>query len=192
MIRKLSLVALAAVLVAPTARAQTQVQATGATGAVNDVLFAEVAAIGGLAELTISELGQTKATDPELKKFSSRMIADHTRLNQQLMTLAGQKGIALPKTLDTRSTFCSQSLAGLSGEKFDMCYAKAQVQVHMESVAAFEAEAERGQDPDVKALAAKALPVIKEHLQMIKPIAMRYEKDQNAAGAHGNQDTPRP
>ena len=31
----------------------------------------------------------------------------------------------------------------------------------MESVAAFEAEAERGQDPDVKALAAKALPHIK-------------------------------
>ena len=41
----------------------------------------------------------------------------------------------------------------------------------------FEAEAERGQDPEVKALAAKALPHIKHHLATIKPIAMRYEQE---------------
>jgi hypothetical protein len=57
----------------------------------------------------------------------------------------------------------------------------------MDAVAAFEAEAHRGQNPNIKALAAKALPVIKEHLKTIKPIAMRYEKekteDQSAARA---------
>src|SRR5918998_1098059 len=68
------------------------------------------------------------------------------------------------------------ALAGLSGEKFDRCYAKAQLIIHMDSVAMFEAEAERGQDPAVKALAAKSLPHIKHHLAMIKPIAERYEK----------------
>ena len=90
--------------------------------------------------------------------------------------LAGSRSPCL-RTVDPKSQFCAQSLAGLSGEKFDRCYAKAQLVIHMDSVAMFEAEAERGQDPEVKALAAKALPHIKHHLATIKPIAMRYEKE---------------
>ena len=43
-------------------------------------------------------------------------------------------------------------------------------------MALFEAEAERGQDAEVKALAAKGVGHIKGHLKEIKPIAMRYEK----------------
>ena len=134
---------------------------------------------GGLAEVTISQLGVQQATDPELKKFSQQMIDEHTRMNSELMQLAAQKQIARAPDVDARAQFCAQSLAGLSGEEFDRCYAKAQLVAHMDSVATFEAEAERGQDPDVKALAAKALPHIKEHLKMIKPIAMRYEKDKD-------------
>ena len=75
--------------------------------------------------------------------------------------------------------FCAQSLAGLSGEEFDRCYAKAQLVAHMDSLGIFEAEAERGQDPQVKALAAKAVQHIREHLRMIRPIAMKYEKEKH-------------
>jgi len=144
---------------------------------VSDALFAEVAACSGMAEVALSELGKQKATDPELKKFSEKMIEDHMKLNGELKSLAAQKRMTLPATLDAKARFCSQSLGGLSGEKFDKCYAKAQLVAHMEAVAAFEAEAERGQDSEVRALAEKALPKIKEHLQQIKPIAMKYEKE---------------
>jgi putative membrane protein len=173
MIRILSLAATAAVLLAPAAQAQ----GTASRGAVNDSLFAAAAAAGGMAELQISELGVQKATDPDLKRFSQRMIDEHTRMNQELATLAAQKRIALPRTLDACAQFCSQSLAGLSGEEFDQCYAKAQLVAHMDAVATFKAEAERGMDPQMKALAAKALPHIEEHLKTIKPIAMRFEKE---------------
>jgi len=159
------------------APAQTSAQ----RGAVSDPLFAAVAAESGLSEVAISELGVQRATNAELKQFSQRMIDDHTRLNQQLTELAARKGLALPRALGARSQFCSQSLAGLTGEEFDRCYAKAQLVSHMEAVGAFEAESERGQDPDLKALAAQALPRIKEHLAMIKPIAMKFEKSDGAS-----------
>ena len=150
----------------------------------SDSLFAMAAADGGLAEVTLAELGVQKATDPELKKFSQHMIEEHTKMNAELTALAARKGMALPRTITIGHQFCAQSLAGLSGEEFDRCYAKAQLVLHMDSVAKFEAEAERGQDPDVKALAAKSLPHIKEHLKEIKPIAMRYEKEKpSTAGA---------
>jgi putative membrane protein len=142
---------------------------------VNDTLFAQSAAASGMAELVISELGLKQAQSAELKEFSQRMIADHTKMNAELKTLAAQKQIPLPTQLDARSQFCAQSLAGTPSEKFDLCYAKAQLSAHLEAVSAFEAEAERGQDPEVKALAAKALPHLKEHLHMIKSIVAKLD-----------------
>jgi putative membrane protein len=180
MIRTLTLAALAAALAAPMAHAQ----GTAARAGVNDSLFAAAAASGGLAEVSLSQLGVQKATDPELKRFSQQMIDEHTRMNSELTTLATQKRVALPRMADSRAQFCAQSLAGLSGEEFDRCYAKAQLVAHMDSVATFEAEAERGQDRDMKALAARTLPHLKDHLKMIKPIAERYEKEKpSTAGA---------
>lgn len=150
---------------------------TGNQGAVNDALFAAAAGIQGMAEVQLAELGERKATDPELKRFSRQMIDEHTRMNRELTDLAARKRVALPQNVDQRAAFCAQSLAGLSGEEFDKCYAKAQLVAHMDSLAAFEAEAERGQDADIKALAARGVPHIREHLKQIKPIAQRSMKD---------------
>lgn len=147
--------------------------AVNATGT-NDALFAAAAADSGLAELTLSQLGAQRATDPELKRFSQQMIDEHTRMNNELRAICAQKGMRIPEMVDVRAQFCAQSLAGLSGEEFDKCYAKAQLVAHMDAVAAFEAEAERGLDPNIKALAARALPKIKAHLEQIEPIAERY------------------
>ena len=133
----------------------------------------------GWRRLNVSQIGIQRATDPELKRFSQQMVDDHSRMNQELVNLVAQKRIGIPQTIDARAQFCAESLAGLTGPEFDKCYAKAQLVMHMDAVAAFEAEAMRGQDPDIKALAAKALPKIKEHLHQIKPIAMRYEKEKN-------------
>jgi len=204
MIRTTSLATLAIVLAVPVAQAQQQrtagqqqgsagqqrtagqqrgggQQGTAGQAAVNDSLFAAAAAAGGLTEVEISQIGVQRATDPELKQFSQRMIDEHTRMNQELMTLAAQKQVALPRTLDPRAQFCAQSLAGLSGEEFDRCYAKAQLVAHLDSVETFEAEAQRGMDADMRALASKSLPHIKEHLNMIKPIAMRFDKDKSSS-----------
>jgi len=179
MIRTLSLaiLALTLVLAVPMAYAQAPATATAARTAVNDTLFANAAALGGIAELSISELGMQRATDPELKQFSQQMIDEHTKMNNELYALAGRKGIALPRAADARAQFCAESLAGLTGAEFDRCYAKAQLLAHMDAVSAFEAESQRGMDPDIKALAARSLPHIKQHLERIKPIAMRYEKE---------------
>jgi putative membrane protein len=40
------------------------------------------------------------------------------------------------------------------------------VKDHMQDIQEFQNEANNGQDPDVKALAAKALPTLREHLRM--------------------------
>jgi putative membrane protein len=173
MIRIMTVAAVALALAAPAALAQESAH----KGAVNDSLFAQAAESGGLAAVSLSELGVQRAKDPDLRKFSQQMVEEHNRINQQLWTLAAAKRYRLPRTTDARAQFCGQSLAGLSGEEFDRCYAKAQLHMHRDAVAAFEVEAERGQDPQVKAFASQHLSKIKEHLKQIEEIAERFDKE---------------
>ena len=150
---------------------------------VNDALFAAAAADGGLTELSLS-----RDRSPEGHRSRAEAVqpadARGAHSHEQRVEVAGRpEGYSRARGGHVRAQFCAESLAGLSGEHFDRCYAKAQLVVHMESVATFEAEAERGMDPDVKALAAKALPHIKSHLKMIKPIAKKYEHEKEAEEA---------
>ena len=172
MIRRISLAAAfaAAALASSSASAQTSEKM-----GVNDALFAAAAADGGMAEVTMAEMGVKKATNPELKKFSEHMVEAHTKVGNQLKELAAKKGISLPKEVSVGHQFCAQSLAGLSGEEFDHAYSHAQMIGHMATIAAFKAEAERGQDPEVKAWAEKTLPALEEHAKELRPIAMHHE-----------------
>lgn len=175
-----------------TATAQVQAQATstpqaGATVAPQanapsngaqtfDALFAQAAAASGLGEVAIGEIGQKKATDPRLQEFSRMVVADHTKVNKDLMALASQKGIALPADFDARSKFALESLSGAPKEEFDACYVKIQMAIHLEAIAAFEAEVKHGKDQDIKALAKQALPKIKQHLHTLQPIFKEMER----------------
>lgn len=172
---------IAAALLLSASSALAQTDAGGTPSAVDDSLFAGAAAESGAFEVAMSRLGLEKAVDPELKRFSQMMIDDPTKTNEELSRTASAKGIALPAEVGVCPRFKLQSLAGLSGEEFDKCYAEAQAVAHKDAIAIFKAEAERGRDADVKALAAKALPRIQGHLEMSMPVAMKFEKSGGAS-----------
>jgi putative membrane protein len=180
MMRTLILTGLAAALMAPSARSQQQpAPATSSNRApVSDSLFVSAAATGGQAEISLAELGVQRAKDSDLRKLSQKFLDEHNKMNADLTALAAQKRIAVPRGVDARAAFCAQSLAGLSGEEFDRCYAKAQCLMHEGALSAFETEAQRGQDPDLKAWAAKNVSHIREHHKAIKPIAERLCKEE--------------
>ena len=64
--------------------------------AVPDALFAAAAGSGGMAEVNVSKIGLQRATDPELKQFSQRMIDDHTKMNQELVNSSRRKEYVFP------------------------------------------------------------------------------------------------
>ena len=57
-------------------------------------------------------------------------------------------------------------MSNLSGTAFDKAYTKAMVRDHKKDGKEFEREAANGIDSDVKAFAAKMLPILREHLRM--------------------------
>jgi putative membrane protein len=82
------------------------------------------------------------------------------------MQIAKSQDLNLPKGLDAKHQAKEKQLSTTKGQAFDKAYMQDMVQDHKEDVADFRKEAEHGQDPQLKAFAAKYLPVLEQHLRM--------------------------
>jgi putative membrane protein len=135
-----------------------------------DRTFAETAARIGMAEVQLATNVSNRAQTAEVRAFAQRMITDHNRSNQELTTLAAQKGIDPPADLDPKHKELDTTLATLAGPELDRTYMQAMVDDHAAAVAAFQSAAAEASDADLKAWAAKTLPVLHEHHRMAQEI----------------------
>ena len=135
-----------------------------------DHKFALEAALGGMMEVELGRVAAEKGASDEVRQFGQRMVNDHSKANDELKQIAEGKGMMLPTAPDAKHQAEMQKLFALSGEKFDKEYVKMMVKDHKKDVAAFEKEAGGGADADIKAFAARVLPTLREHLQMIQRI----------------------
>ena len=133
------------------------------------------AAQGGMAEVELGKLASTKAQNPEVKSFAQKMVTDHTKANDELKALAGEKNVMPPTGLDPVHQSTMSKLQNLSGAEFDREYVNAMVKDHEATVQLFEKQADDNSDPDAKAFATKNLPTLRMHLEMIKNIQAKLK-----------------
>ena len=133
-----------------------------------DEKFVEKAASGGMAEVQAAQLAQQKSQDAKVKEFAQQMITDHTANNQQLTTLAQQKGVTVPTALDDKDQKDIDKLTKLDGKKFDKAYLKAQVKGHEDMLKLMQKEAKNGKDADLKSFADTTSAAVQKHLDMAK------------------------
>jgi putative membrane protein len=94
-----------------------------------DQTFVKEAGIGGMAEVELSKLAQ-KSENADVKSFADRMIRDHTKANQELITIATGLGVNVPEALDPEHERMQQKLQGLHGKAFDEQYMQGMVEDH--------------------------------------------------------------
>ena len=147
-----------------------------------DMQFVTDAAHGGMAEVQLGQLALQRSKSAEVKRFAQQMIQEHTRANEQLMQLAAQKGITPPTTPGPKYEAAMTRLRQLSGEAFDRAYMnEAGINGHLESAAVYQRQAALGQDPDLKAFAARILPRVQGHLEMASEMTgYRFAQRDNA------------
>lgn len=131
-----------------------------------DMEFMKKAAIGGMAEVELGKLAQQNAEDAQVKQFGQRMEQDHSKAGQQLTSIASQKGVQLPKQLDSKDQKELDRLSRLKGAGFDRAYMKMMVQDHDKDVKEFQHAAQAVKDPDLKNFAQQTLSVIQQHDQL--------------------------
>jgi len=149
----------------------TAMSSKGSAGiSMADKTFIKKAAEGGLAEVELGKLAAEKASNEEVKKFGQRMVDDQGKATKDLLGVADKKGIKVSTDLPKKLQETYEELAKLKGAEFDRAYMKLMVMTHQEDLKEFDKESKTGKDADVKAFAAKTLPVIREHLTMAMEI----------------------
>jgi putative membrane protein len=135
--------------------------------------FMKDACQGGMAEVEMGKLAEQKSKNPEIKKFGQMMVTDHTAAGNDLKALAAKKNITLPTDLGSHKS----TMDSLSKETdgFDKAYVNEMVSDHEADLKEFQKQAQNSSDPDVKAFAAKVVPVIQKHLDAIKAIEAKMK-----------------
>lgn len=137
----------------------------------NDAEFMVEAASGGMMEVELANLALQKGTSTQVKEFARMMIKDHKKANEELKALAASKNIVLPTALIDKHQRVVNDLKDKSVKTFDAKYMNAMLDDHKKDVKEFEEASKDAADPDIRAFAAKTLPVLQEHLRM----ADKYE-----------------
>ncbi|HVZ35691.1 MAG TPA: DUF4142 domain-containing protein, partial [Polyangiaceae bacterium] len=142
--------------------------------------FVKKAALDGMTEVELGKIAASKAQDEKVKQFASRMVADHTKANEELASIAKKKGMKMPTSLDAEHQTMVQGLNAKSGAAFDKAYSEHMDADHAKAVAMFQG-AVTGSDPDLAAFAKKTLPTLQEHKQMATRLASAEKSNSSSS-----------
>jgi putative membrane protein len=131
--------------------------------------YMQVAASNDMYEIQSSQLAAGRAQNPALRSFGEMMIRDHTNTTQQLTAAATAAGMGPPPMamLPMHAEMVAR-LQARSGADFDREYARQQLIAHQQAVALHSNFAARGDVPALRAVAAAAVPVVTQHLNMVR------------------------
>lgn len=154
-------------------------QSTAETTGVNSTLgippttedFVKEASMSDMFEIESSKLALQKGGDAT-KAFAQQMIDAHHKTTSELKALLdGGKVKAVPATaMSDAQTKSLEELRGLSGNDFDEAYQDEQEDAHEDAVDLFKRYGSEGDNPDLKAWAAKTVPALEHHLKMAEDL----------------------
>lgn len=141
--------------------------------------FAVKAADAGMTEVQLGDAAQQLAGGSRIKDFGNMMVRDHSKANDELKTLAATKNITLPDSVGEEHKKHIDDLKKKKGVDFDKAYIDMMVNGHKDVADMFEKAADNLKDADLKAFAARTLPIIRAHLDSAQTIQATMKKQMN-------------
>lgn len=135
-----------------------------------DAMFMREAAAANMAEIQAGRIALEKSGDAQVRQLAQRIVDDHTKAGDQLMSIAQRKQVSLPTEPMPMQRQEADHLKSLSGSAFDQAYAEAMVKDHRDAIKLFVMESANGSDPELKQFASTTLPALKMHLQMAEQL----------------------
>ncbi|MBX9729057.1 MAG: DUF4142 domain-containing protein [Sphingopyxis sp.] len=132
--------------------------------------YVTAAAMSDMYEIESSRLAQEKGQSDEVKAHARRMIEDHTRTSDALKAAVADmgSGMQVPTQLDARHQQMIDALRAAEGAEFDRLYMQQQRMAHDTAYRLHSGFAQGGDNPDLKAVAANAVPIIERHRAMLE------------------------
>jgi len=127
-----------------------------------------------VAEMQMGQLAAQKSPSDDVKQYGQRMLQVHQELDTQLKPVAEKLGVNEPKNPSKKDKQEIERLQALSGSDFDSEFLKAMLKEQRLDVKNFKDEEQRAEDPTVERVAKMDMPVLSQHLQLLKELAQEH------------------
>lgn len=138
--------------------------------------FIDKAAVANQFEIDTSQLALKYGKGEDVKKFAQEMIDDHTKVGEEFKATLAAANITPPaEGLDMahQAKYAKLRLF-TTDDGFDRSYISEQLAAHEEAVKLFKDHAANDPTPAIKEFAAKTLPKLEHHLEMVKGLNGKY------------------
>lgn len=130
-----------------------------------DQQFVDFAAQTDMLEAHFGQMALNQASGRNIKDFAQILVTDHTNDYQQLNRLSEKAGVTVPKAIDAKGNKTIATFEKLKGTAFDSRFIREMISGHEKAIDTYKKEISNGQNSDVKAYAAQAMPALERHLQ---------------------------
>jgi putative membrane protein len=146
--------------------AQFDASAKGGGGAdVDDIAFVKQATESGRKEVRSARDALPQLKKPELKRIAEMLVTDHSGANAKLSKIAEAKGWPVPAPQANAAP-----PSGTAVPDFDAKWTAEMIDGHERSIALYRAQAQSGEDEELRKYARETLPTIERHLAQLKEL----------------------
>ncbi len=154
--------------------------ATPAAPALTDANIVYIMDQANMADSAMGKVAETKATDPEVKRFARMMMSEHHALRQAGENLAKKLGVTpTPPPADDSQGMMKATMDSLGaqarGKAWDKAYIDHEVMMHQAVLDKANEALAAAQNAELKTLIQGAAPVIQKHLDMAKQIQTKLQ-----------------
>lgn len=128
--------------------------------------FVAMAASSDLYEVESSRLALQRSQVQAHRAFAEMMIRDHSNMSAQLRAAASSAGLSVPTAMLPMHMALLNELSRSSD--FDATYRRQQIQSHEQSLRLMDNYSRRGDVPQLRGVAAAAVPVVRGHLEDLR------------------------
>jgi putative membrane protein len=130
---------------------------------IDDMSFLVRATESARNEMSAARDALARLTDPELKRAAEALIKDHADANARMAKIADEKRWPLPAP-PRRGALP----AGTATADFDAVWTDDMILAHERALALYSAQAQGGEDADLRQYARETLPTIQHHLAELR------------------------
>jgi putative membrane protein len=131
----------------------------------DDLQFVRQAAESSRKEVDSAREALPQLKEPQLRQIAQMLVTDHSNANEKLARLAEQKGWPL-----SAASAAAAPPSGTASSDFDAKWTAEMIAGHERSVAMYRAQAQSGEDKDLRKYARETLPTIERHLAQLRSL----------------------
>ena len=129
-----------------------------------DKAFVAKVSQGGMYEVELAKVAETKAATQDLKDQANTESHDHQLVGGKLKSILEKNGMTFPTALNAEFQARLDKMSALPTDKFDAAYVEDMKKIHDADGAAFAKESKEGTNADLKEFAAETYRIVQRHL----------------------------